>query len=1061
MKKSKLILIIALNLLLFSTTVQSQNVVRGTVMDEKGETLPGVNVKIKDSKTGTVTDFNGKFSLKTEKQGDVLVVSYLGYETKEINADKSKPMQIELKEEVRALNEIMVVGYQDIKKKDLTGSVAKANLDDMLKAPVASFDQALAGRIAGVSVSSSEGTPGGTMNIVIRGNNSLTQENSPLYVIDGFPVEDPAAANSINPNDIESVDILKDASATAIYGARGANGVVIISTKKGKIGAPVLSYNGDFGVQRVTRKIPMMNAYEFVKLQEEMFSTTDMAGPYGYYQTYNGKTYSLEDYKNVEQYDWQDLIFQDAMQQSHNVGLTGGTSDIRYNGSISYFDQDGVVISSNFNRLQGRFSTQVQHWKFKFNITANYSKSVYSGNSPSQSSYSGMNNLFYSVWGYRPVTTPNYDINTLIENNTDDGIDPAVDYRFNPIMSLKNEYNVKTNTYSGYNGFFEYDIMKGLKLKVSGGYTSDNRVGEIFWNSKTRGGMPTSTQKTNASYSNSDRITWLNENILTYQTNIKKKHFFNSMIGLTIQDSKLKTYSMQSILIPNESLGMAGMGQGTPSTMSSVFADWSMLSYLGRINYNYKSKYYLTASFRADGSSKFAKENRFGYFPSLSAAWTFTQEKFMSASKEILNNGKMRLSWGSTGNNRVSEYDTYARILMQQSAYGTGTGLYDVFHGVYPVNNSLSNIGAILSGLPNKELKWETTSQTNIGIDLALLNDRINFTFDWYNKITSDLLLRASLPLSTGFASAMKNIGKVQNQGLEFTLNTVNVKTKNFKWTTNFNIAFNRNKVLELSENQTALLTNAAFDQNYISPNYIAKIGYPIGMMYGYMYEGTYKLEDFNISNGSYTLKSGIPRYISETNTKPGYPRYADLNEDGVIDTKDQTFIGRGEPIHAGGITNNFDYAGFDLSVFFQWSYGADILNANRLLFESGFNRRANLNQFASYVDRWTFENPESDIPRVSSSPSNTVFSTRVIEDGSYLRLKTVSLGYTLQKKILERYKIEKVRVFVSAQNLYTLTNFSGYDPEVSVRNSAITPGLDFSAYPRAFTMNMGVNVVF
>ena len=307
----------------------------------------------------------------------------------------------------------------------------------------------------------------------------------------------------------------------------------------------------------------------------------------------------------------------------------------------------------------------------------------------------------------------------------------------------------------------------------------------------------------------------------------------------------------------------------------------------------------------------------------------------------------------------------------------------------------------------------------------------------------------------------MKNIGKVQNQGLEFTLNTVNVKTKNFKWTTNFNIAFNSNKVLELSENQTALLTNAAFDQNFISPNYIAKIGYPIGMMYGYMYEGTYKIEDFNVSNGSYTLKSGIPHYVSETNTKPGYPRYADLNDDGVIDTKDQTFIGRGEPIHTGGITNNFDYAGFDLSVFFQWSYGADILNANRLMFESGFNRRANLNQFASYVNRWTFENPESDIPRVSSSPTNTVFSTRIVEDGSFLRLKTVSIGYSLNRAVLKKLKVDKVRVFVSGQNLYTLTNYSGYDPEVSVRNSAITPGLDFSAYPRAFTMNMGVNVVF
>jgi len=1061
MKKSKLILFITLNLLFYSTVVFSQDLIRGTVTDEKGETLLGVNIQIKGAHIGTVTDLNGKFSLKTEKSDDILVLSYLGYETKETKADKSKPMQIELKEDVKSLDEVVVVGYQDIKKKDLTGSVAKANIDDMLKAPVASFDQALAGRIAGVSVSSSEGTPGGAMNIVIRGNNSLTQENSPLYIIDGFPVEDPTVASSINPNDIESIDILKDASATAIYGARGANGVVIISTKKGKIGAPVLSYNGDFGVQRVTRKIPMMNAYEFVKLQEEMLSVADMAGAYGYYQTYNGKKYTLDDYKEVEQYDWQDLIFQDAMQQSHNVGLTGGTSDIRYNGSVSYFDQDGIVIASNFNRLQGRFSTQIQHQKFKFNITANYSKSVFSGNSPSQSSYSGMNNLFYSVWGYRPVTTPNHDINTLIENNTDDGIDPAVDYRFNPIMSLKNEYNVKTNTYSGYNGFVEYDIMKGLKLKVSGGYTSDNRVGEVFWNSKTRGGMPTSTQKTNATYSNSNRLTWLNENILTYQTNIKKKHFFNGMIGLTMQDSKLKMYGMQTILIPNESLGMAGMGQGTPSTMSSAFADWSMLSYLGRINYNYKSKYYLTASFRADGSSKFVKKNRFGYFPSFSAAWTFTQEKFMRDSKEVLNNGKVRLSWGSTGNNRVGEYDTYARILMQQLAYGTGAGMYDVFHGVYPVNNSLSNIGAILSGLPNKGLKWETTAQTNIGVDLGLLNDRINFTFDWYNKITSDLLLRASLPLSSGFASAMKNIGKVQNQGLEFTLKTINIKTSKFTWTTNFNIAFNSNKVLELSENQTSLLTNAPFDQNYISPNYIAKIGYPIGMMYGYVYEGTYKIEDFNVSNGSYLLKTGIPRYVSEANTKPGYPRYADLNDDGVIDTKDQTFIGKGAPMHIGGITNNFDYAGFDLSVFFQWSYGADILNANRLLFESGFNRRANLNQFASYVDRWTFENPESNIPRVSSSPSNNVFSTRIIEDGSFLRLKTVSMGYSFNKAALKKLKIDKIRVFVSGQNLYILTNYSGYDPEVSVRNSAITPGLDYSAYPRAMTLTGGVNVIF
>jgi len=1061
MKLAQMKLFITTVFLLITVVVMSQINVRGVVTDAKGEPLPGVNIQIKGAKSGTITDLNGKFGLKVDKVNDLLIFSFLGYQTKELKIDQSKPMVVILQEESLSLNEVMVVGYQDVKKRDLTGSVAKANIDDMIKAPVASFDQALAGRIAGVNVSSSEGTPGGTMNIVIRGNNSLTQENSPLYVIDGFPIEDPSIASTINSNDIESIDLLKDASATAIYGARGANGVVIISTKKGKVGAPVLGYNADFGIQRVTRKIPMMDAYEFVRLQEEIITPADMASVWGYYQTYNEKKYTREDYRNIEQFDWQDMIFQDAMQQSHNISLTGGTNDIRYNGSLSYYDQDGVVINSNFNRLHGRFGITIQHKKMRVYLATNYSKSIYSGNSPSQSSYSGMNNLFYSVWGYRPVTTPNLDIYSLVENNTDDGVDPSVDYRFNPIMSLNNEFNEKHNTYAGYNGFLEYEIQKGLKLKISGGYTSDIRNAEILNNSKTRGGMPTSTWKTNATFSNSDRKTWLNENILTYQTNIQKKHFFNGLLGMTMQESISKFYSMRTILIPNESLGMAGMGQGTPSTINSTFSDWSMISFLGRINYNYKSKYYLTGSFRADGSSKFSYQNRFGYFPSFSSAWNFTQEKFMRPVKHVLTTGKLRLSWGVTGNNRVGEYDTYSRIIIQQVAWGTGTGIYDVFHGVYPVNNSLSNIGSIISGLPNKDLKWETTAQTNAGADLTFFDDKISITVDWYNKITSDLLLRASLPLSSGFASAMKNIGKVQNNGLEFTINTVNYQDNKFKWTTNFNIAFNKNKVLELSENQQSLLTNAPFDQNFISPNYIAKVGYPIGMMYGYIYEGTYKLDEFNVSNSSHILKPGIPRYVSEANTKPGYPKYKDINNDGIVDTRDQTFIGRGDPIHFGGLTNNIEYAGFDLSVFFQWSYGSNILNANRLIFESGFSRRSHLNQYASYIDRWTFENADSDMPRVSSSPSNNVFSTRIVEDGSYLRLKTIALGYTFNNKLLNKIKLSKARVFVSGQNLHTWTKYSGFDPEVSVRNSALTPGLDFSAYPRAFSLNAGLNVTF
>lgn len=1062
MEKKSLSIYFMVLFVLFSLSLfgQKANNVVGTVVDEKGETLPGVSVLVKGVSKGTITDLNGKFNMLMPGSSTILVFSYIGYESKDVKVDFAKPMQVVMKEESKTLNEVMVIGYQDVRKKDLTGSVAKANLTDMLKAPVSSFDQALAGRIAGVNVSSSEGTPGGTMNIIIRGNNSITQDNGPLYVIDGFPVEDATIGTSINPNDIESIDVLKDASATAIYGARGANGVIIITTRKGVVGAPKITYDGSYGVQRATRKIPMMNAYEFVKLQSEIYTPAEMSSGTGYFATYNGKTYTLDDYKNISQYNWQDMILRDAPQQNHNISLTGGTSDVRYNASLSYFDQDGVVINSNYNRIQGRLGATIHQNKLNINLTTNYSQSTSTGSSPSQSAYSGMLNLFYSVWGYRPVTQPGVDINSLLDNATDPGVDVLNDYRFNPILSLNNEYRKNVSTYNQYNGYAEYELVKGLKLKVSGGYTLDSKRNETFNNSKTRYGSPISTDHVNATLETSERKTWLNENILTYQKVIDKVHSLNAMLGMTMQSSSYNYYSMKTNNIPNESLGMAGMGQGTPILDYSTLADWSMLSYLGRINYNYKSKYYLTASFRADGSSKFPVENRYGYFPSTSLAWNFMEENFMKPLSLVINSGKLRLSWGQTGNNRVGEYDYYAQLLIIQAGQGNYTGTSDLMTGIYPFNNVVSTVGTIPSNLPNSALKWETTSQTNAGIDLGFLNDRINFTFDWYNKITSDLLLRASLPLSSGFGSAMKNIGKVQNQGVEFTLNTVNVKTNKFTWSTNFNISFNKNRVLELSENQLSMLSNGYFDQQFTAPNYIAKVGNPIGMMYGYIYKGTYKVSDFDYNGTTYTLKSGIPHYTSENNTQPGYPKYADLNHDGVIDSNDQTMIGRADPIQTGGFTNNFEYAGFDLSVFLQWSYGENILNANRLMFE-GFNKKKDLNQFASYENRWTFDNQTSDIPVVSTSSSNGLFSSRVIEDGSYLRLKTVSLGYSLQPKLLKKIKMSKVHLYVSAQNLFTLTKYTGYDPEVSIRNSALTSGLDFSSYPRAASMNVGINVSF
>lgn len=1040
---------------ILSVYAQTGGQITGKVIDAMGE-LPGVSVVIKGTGSGTITDLNGQFTLSNVKSSDVLIFSFIGYKTQEIKVGNQKNIAITMEEDTQTLDEVVVVGYQEVRKGDLTGSVAKANMKDLLSAPVASFDQALGGRIAGVNVSSGEGMPGATMNIIIRGNNSLTQDNTPLYIIDGFPVEDPAQAAALNPNDIESTNILKDASATAIYGSRGANGVVVITTKQGRIGKPQISYDGSFGVSQVTKTLDMMSGYEFVKLQNEIEPTRTAER---YFMNYEGKQWTLDDYRNVPEANWQDAIFRTAWSHNHNVRLTGGTEGIRYNASLSYYNQDGILLETGYERLQARMNTTVKHNKLTVNLNSNFSRSIQSGSSPSSSSYSGMNNLFYSVWGYRPVAYPNGTLDDLRNELIDPGTaDDANDYRFNPILDLENAYRKNYTNNLQLNGYVQYEFMPGLKLKVTGGWTYDNRHYDIFNNSKTRYGGPRSTMGVNAEVRRSERLTWLNENLLTYQKNWKNRHSLSAMLGTTLQNSDYEFYAYSTRDIPNESLGMAGMSQGTINSTDSSKSSWAMFSYFGNANYNYKSKYYATFSFRADGSSKFSKKNRYGYFPSSSLAWSFTEENFMKNYKKWLSSGKLRLSWGLTGNNRIGEYDRYALLDMIRSHRETA----NIPNTVYPFDNVIETVGVAPTSLPNEDLKWETTEQWNLGIDLGFFNERIGFTMDLYSKTTRDLLLDATLPYTSGYVSAMKNIGKVRNQGIELTLNTVNIDKKNFKWSTNFNIAFNKNEVLELTEGQTALLSTAQFDQNYNSqPNYIAKVGYPMGMMYGYIYEGTYKYDDFNKSGNTYTLKGDIPHYSSEANTQPGMPKYKDLNGDGIINSDDRTMIGRGTPIHTGGFTNNFEYKGFDLNVFFQWSYGNDIINANRLFFESGFQKKRELNQYASYANRWTPENPNSDIPAATNSASNLVISSRVVEDGSFLRLKSVTLGYNIPQVFLNKCGINSARVYVAAQNLWTWTSYSGYDPEVSIRDSALTPGLDYSSYPRALNISFGVNLGF
>ena len=1045
-------------LLLSVPFVLAQVLVKGTVKDNLGEGVPGASVQVKGTSQGTITDLDGKFSLNIPQKNATLVISFIGYMTVEVKADSQKPMVITLKEDTKTLDEVVVVGYQEVRRRDLTGSVAKANMTDVLTAPVASFDQALGGRIAGVNVTSGEGMPGGNMSIVIRGNNSLTQENSPLFVIDGFPIEDSSAASTLNPSDIESLDFLKDASATAIYGARGANGVVIITTKKGKVGRAQLSYDGSFGVQHVTRTIPMMDAYEFVKLQNEMYPTV-VAG--SYLMNYEGKQWTLDDYRNIEQYNWQDEIFKTAWQQNHTIRLAGGTEGVRYNASLSYFDQDGTLIETGYKRMQGRMNTVVRRGKLNMSLTTNYSRSIQTGSTPSSTSYSGMNNLFYSVWGYRPVTSPDTPLSFLMDSATDNAVDSSNDYRFNPIKSQKNEYRKSYTNNLQMNGFAEYEVLKGLKLKVSAGYTYDSRKQDQFNNSNTRYGGPTSTDKVNAQVTRQERLTWLNENTLTYQTNIKKKHFLNVLGGITFQNSDYEIYSFRTTHIPNESLGMAGMSEGQAGTTTSAKSSWAMLSYLGRVTYNYMSKYYATASFRADGSSKFNKANRYGYFPSASLAWSFTEEEFMKPLKSVLSSGKIRLSWGLTGNNRIGEYDYYALLAVLKSRVGSYTSTNSLPSGVYPFDNDATNAGVVPTSLPNKDLKWEGSTTANLGIDVGLFQNRLNLTADFFLKNTKDLLLEQKLAYVTGFNSQWQNIGKIENKGIELNINSTNIQTRNFLWQTDFNISFIKNTLKALQDGTSYIQSATKFNSNFNGNDYISIVGSSLGQMYGYVFDGVYQTSDFNmLPNGTMQLKPGvadISKHAGKT-AVPGMVKYKDIDGDGIITPDDRTTIGNGQPDWYGGITNTFNYKNIDFSFMFQFQYGNDVYNATRMFNTQSQDERSN--QLAEVADRWTPTNASNRVPSAKGYVKYELYS-RFVEDGSFLRLKNVTLGYTLPNKWTKKAYINRLRVYGTAQNLFCLTKYSGYDPEVNMKSSPLMPGFDWGAYPKSRVFTFGVEVQF
>lgn len=1034
--------------------------VKGNVSDASGP-LPGATV-YQDGKmsNGILTGPDGGYTIMVDPDA-TLIVSCLGYaEIKEKVSGRTK-IDFMMKEsyETLAASEVVSVGYGSVARRDLTGSVGKVNMDDISKSTPMNFDQALAGRVAGVVVSTSDGAVGSEANIIIRGNNSLTQSSAPLYVIDGFPTES-SFASSISPADIESIDVLKDASASAIYGARGANGVIIITTKKGSQGKPTVNFSASWTGSKIANKVDLLNGYDYVRLDDEYYMNRSSSHT-SYFTNYledgtpDSRYYSLEDYASVPYVDWQDYVYRNALSQNYNISLSGGNSKTgtSYNVSFTALDQNGILVKSNFNRYSGSIKlSQKIGEKVKVDFSANYSQANTNGIQPSSSnSNSTVSTYFlYSVWGFRPLKPLRDGVvgDSFINQLVDEEVSNPNDFRFNPLANVKNSYRKIIRNYLNSNVALNWDIIKGLRLRITGGYNQARTRNESFNNSQTMTGHPASPlgKGPNGFIYNTDVTSWLNENTLNYDKIFGNDHNFQALVGFTAQGETTRFTGVEANHVQSELLGVEGLNTGEYQSVTPYKRDWLLLSGLARVNYNYAHKYYVTASLRADGSSKFPSGNRWGVFPSGSIAWSFSNEDWAQNSGWF-NTGKIRASWGMTGNNRTqTPYDYYSRFVTRPG-----------YNSLDYVRDGKTVSGFFRENMENPFLGWETTAQTDIGLDLAFLHNRISLTADIYQKNTYDLLLQATMPASSGYESAMINVGSMRNRGIELSITAIPVQTKNFTWTSTLNFGMNNNTVTALANNQTTLISTIDWHTRYSSQTpYVTKVGMPTGLMYGYRYIGTYKYDEF--SNGT-LLKDGIPYFGVRENIRPGDPKYEDVNGDGVINDSDRTVIGIGQPLHTGGWNNTFNFYGVDLSIFMNWSYGNDLLNANRLVFE--YYDGTQLNQFGTMRNAWSLErNPDSDIPR-SGASGMEFYSSRVVEDGSFLRIKTVTLGYTFPSKWLRKMKIQSLRVYLTAENLFTFTNYSGPDPEVSTRNSVLTPGFDWSAYPRARSLTGGVSFSF
>lgn len=1087
--KSSFSIIMLLSFLFVSIFAYSQNkTVTGTVTDSKGEPVIGASVIAKGTGKGTITDLNGKFNLAVAATVKSLTISYVGMKPAEV-AITGSPLNVVLQDDTNTLDDVVVIGYGAVRKKDLTGSVATVKSEALTKVPVSNVAEALTGKLAGVRLTTTDGSPDAEVLIRVRGGGSITGDNSPLYIVDGFPVDN---INDIPANDIEDVTVLRDASSTAIYGSRGANGVILVTTKKSEGGKTRVNYNSFYQTKSIAKRLEAMNTYDYVMSNYEYAllkgSTASFFETFGVYDDFDL-------YKSVKPIDWQnDMFGANVISQQQNLSITGGNKTTNFSLSGNYDYNGGLMVNNDYSRYAFQFKLNHEISKnLKMNLNARVNDQTVNGSGTQGGTYKIRTSQAITSVATRGLS----DFKTVDTSTMTD--EEYQEYLQNS-MSLSDQaqqyWRKKNDRGFNFNGSLDWTIIKGLTARLEGGYGYGFSEAKNWWGSTT----------TNASYAGGLPLAdWTKTNsskfreafTLTYDFKIADDHKLNAMIGqeISINSSDYnyiygtkysKAYTAEQVF------ANFGLANGVTTIKSYISPQEKLSSLFGRFNYSYKEKYLLTLTAREDGSSKFARNNRkrWGFFPAAAVAWRVIDEPFLESTKDWMSNLKARFSYGESGNNRIGN-----TLYMLTYALNTGTKRYGVGE---TANNHYSAANSYLS---NPNLTWETTVTRDIGLDFGVFNERVSGTLDYYWNTAKELLIPHTIT-APGYTDVYENTAQTSSHGIELSLNANLVRKKNFTFDVNFNIGFNKSQVDALANGLQSMsfASGWAGTDNKNQEDYIVKVGQPVGQIYGWVSDGYYTTADFesyNAATKTYKLKEGVASTSllgGAIGVRPGTMKLRDVSgangePDGVVDSYDRVVIGDTNPLCQGGFGFNTVIYGFDLAANFTFTVGNDLYNANKIASTQQYRSGTypNMLDIMSQSNSYSYMNPETGVLMTSledlakwnegdnakaywspySVGSSSVVPTDwAIEDGSFLRLQSVTLGYTLPKKAISKLKIQNLRFYATATNLFVLTNYSGYDPEVSsyVRNSAystLTPGIDYSSYPKSRGYTFGVNISF